>query len=45
MLLLLGVVAQSLTMSWITLGLLALLFAAMFLLMYRSFIFRRKKTQ
>ncbi|NCB50421.1 MAG: hypothetical protein EOM54_00875 [Clostridia bacterium] len=44
MLLLLGVVAQSLTMSWITLGLLALLFIAMFILMYRSFIFRRKKT-
>jgi ESS family glutamate:Na+ symporter len=45
MLLLLGVVAQSLTMSWITLGLLALLFFAIFVLMYRRFIFRRRKTK
>lgn len=45
MLLLLGIVAQSLTLSWITLGLLALLFAAMFTLMYRHFIFRRKKKE
>jgi len=44
MLLLLGVVAQSMTMSWITLGLLVLLFCAIFLLLYRSIIFKRKKS-
>lgn len=43
MLLLLGVVAQSLTMSWITLGLLLVLFFAMYVLMYRSFIFKKRK--
>ena len=43
MLLLLGVVAQSAAMSWITLALLVLLFCAMFALMYRRVFFKRKK--
>lgn len=42
MLLLLGVVAQSMTMTWITLGALVTLFAATFVIMYRSVIFKKK---
>lgn len=44
MLLLMGTVAESLRMTWITLGILALLFAAIFVLLYRSVLFRRKKS-
>jgi ESS family glutamate:Na+ symporter len=43
MLLLLGVVAQNMTMGLITLCSMILLFAVMFILMYRSVIFKRKK--
>lgn len=42
MLLLLGVVAQSMTMTWITLGLLVALFAVMFVIMYRKAIFKKR---
>lgn len=43
MLLLLGVVAQSLTMTWITLAAILGLFAVTFVILYRQFIFKRKK--
>ena len=43
MLLLMGVVANSLTMTWITWGILAGFLLMMLLILFRSFIFRRKK--
>lgn len=42
MLLLMGVVAQSLTMSWITLGLVTLLLAVMLVILFRSKLFKKK---
>ena len=45
MLLLLGVVAQSMTMTWITLAALVGLFAVTFVIMYRSVIFKRKTVE
>ena len=45
MLLLLGVVAQSLLMSWITLGLITLLLVAMMIILFRSRIFKKKSAE
>lgn len=42
MLLLLGLVPQSMTMTWISLGILVLLLAFMLVLLWRSYIFKRK---
>ncbi len=43
MLLLLGVVAQSMTMTWVTLGVLVVLLALMLVLLYRSLIFHKRE--
>jgi len=43
MLLLMGVAPQSMQMSWLVLALLVVLFVAMKLLLFRSYIFKRKK--
>ncbi len=43
MLLLMGVVANSLTMSWLTLGIMIILFAVMLVILFRSKIFKKKK--
>ena len=43
MLLLLGVVATSLQMTWITLGALAVMLAVILVALFRSFIFKNKK--
>lgn len=43
MLLLMGIVYKGMTMTWLTLGILVLLFAGMILLLFRSVIFKRRK--
>ena len=44
MLLLMGIVAQSMQMTFVTLGILAVLFVLMIVLLFRSVIFRRRKS-
>jgi len=42
MLLLMGIAPQSTTISWLVLAILAVLFAAMTILLFRKFIFKRR---